>query len=77
MIECTERDALYVLDGLLYKADNSMLTLAQMADLLGIAESTLRNNPITISRSLNTPDANGAMIGCLRLEFVRISLQKG
>lgn len=54
-------------------ADNPQLTLAQVADLLGIAESTLRNNLSAISRALDTPNANGAMIECLRLGLVRIS----
>jgi DNA-binding NarL/FixJ family response regulator len=54
-------------------ADNPHLTLAQVADLLGIAESTLRNNLSAISRTLDTPNANGAMIECLRLGLVRIS----
>ncbi len=54
-------------------ADNPQLTLAQVANLLGIAESTLRNNLSSISRALDTPNANGAMIECLRLGFVRIS----
>lgn len=53
-------------------ADNPQLTLAQVADLLGIAESTLRNNLSAISRALDTPNANGAMIECLRLGLVRI-----
>ena len=54
-------------------ADNPQLTLAQVADLLGIAESTLRNNLSAISRALDTPNANGAMIECLRLGLVQIS----
>lgn len=54
-------------------ADNPQLTLAQVANLLNIAESTLRNNLSTISRALDTPNANGAMIECLRLGLVRIS----
>lgn len=54
-------------------ADNPHLTLAQVADLLGIAESTLRNNLSAISRALDTPNANGAMIECLRLGLVQIS----
>lgn len=54
-------------------ADNPQLTLTQVAELLGIAESTLRNNLSAISRALNTPNINGAMIECLRLGVVRIS----
>lgn len=54
-------------------ADNPQLTLAQVADLLGIAESTLRNNLSAISRALDTPNVNGAMIECLRLGLVQIS----
>ena len=53
-------------------ADNPQLTLAQVADLLGIAESTLRINLSAISRALDTPNANGAMIECLRLGLVQI-----
>jgi two-component system response regulator DegU len=40
-------------------ADNPHLTLAQVADLLGIAESTLRNNLSAISRTLETPSVSG------------------
>lgn len=54
-------------------ADNPQLTLAQVAGLLNIAESTLRNNLSTISRALDTPNVNGAMIECLRLGVVSIS----
>lgn len=54
-------------------ADNPQLTLAQVADLLGIAESTLRNNLSAISRALDTPNASGAIIECLRLGLVQIS----
>lgn len=54
-------------------ADNPQLTLAQIAGLLGIAESTLRNNLSAISQALDTPNANGAMIECLRLGLVQIS----
>lgn len=54
-------------------ADNPHLTLAQVADLLGIAESTLRNNLSAISRSLETPNLNGAMIECVRLGMVQIN----
>ncbi|MBE2222045.1 MAG: response regulator transcription factor [Anaerolineae bacterium] len=54
-------------------ADNPHLTLNQVADLLGIAESTLRNNLSAISRALNTPNANGAMIECVRLGLVMIA----
>ena len=53
-------------------ADNPQLTLAQVANLLGIAESTLRNNLSAIFRTLDTPNVNGAMIECLRLGLVRI-----
>ncbi len=53
-------------------ADNPRLTLTQIAGLLGIAESTLRNNLSAISRSLDTPNANGAMIECLRLGLIQI-----
>lgn len=53
-------------------ADNPHLTLTQVADLLGIAESTLRNNLSAISRALDTPGLNGAMIECLRLGVVQI-----
>lgn len=54
-------------------ADNPQLTLAQVAGLLNIAESTLRNNLSAISRALDTPNVNGAMIECLRLGLVQIS----
>lgn len=54
-------------------ADNPHLTLSQVAGLLGIAESTLRNNLSAISRSLETPNLNGAMIECLRLGMVQIN----
>jgi DNA-binding NarL/FixJ family response regulator len=54
-------------------ADNPQLTLAQVADQLGIAESTLRNNLSAVSRALDTPNVNGAMIECLRLGLVQIS----
>lgn len=54
-------------------ADNPQLTLNQVADLLGIAESTLRNNLSAISRALNTPNANGAMVECVRLGLVMIA----
>ena len=54
-------------------ADNPHLTLAQVADLLGIAESTLRNNLSAISRTLDTPNVNGAMIECLRMGLVQIN----
>jgi len=53
-------------------ADNPHLTLAQVADLLGIAESTLRNNLSAISRTLETPSVSGSMIECLRLGVVKI-----
>ena len=54
-------------------ADNPQLTTPQVADLLGIAESTLRNNLSTIFRALDMPGLNGAMIECLRLGLVQIS----
>lgn len=53
-------------------ADNPQLTLTQIAELLGIAESTLRNNLSAISRALNTPSVNGALIECVRLQIVHI-----
>lgn len=53
-------------------ADNPRLTLTQVANHLGIAESTLRNNLSAISRALDTPNLNGAMIECLRLGLVRL-----
>lgn len=53
-------------------ADNPQLTLIQIAQLLGIAESTLRNNLSAISRTLDTPNVNGAMIECLRLGLVQV-----
>ena len=54
-------------------ADNPQLTLGQVAGLLNIAESTLRNNLSAISQALNTPNINGAMIECLRLGLVQIN----
>lgn len=54
-------------------ADNPQLTLGQVAGLLNIAESTLRNNLSAISQALNTPNVNGAMIECLRLGLVQIN----
>ena len=54
-------------------ADNPQMTLAQVADLLGIAESTLRNNLSAISRALDTPNVNGAMIECLRIGLIQIT----
>jgi DNA-binding NarL/FixJ family response regulator len=54
-------------------ADNPQLTLAQVAGLLGIAESTLRNNLSAIFRALDTPNINGAMVECLRLGLVQIN----
>jgi DNA-binding NarL/FixJ family response regulator len=54
-------------------ADNTQLTQVQIAGLLGIAESTLRNNLSSIFRALDTPNLNGAMIECLRLGLVRLS----
>lgn len=61
--------------GFMLKDDamNSCAALAQVADLLSIAESTLRNNLSAISRALDTPNANGAMIECLRLGLVQIN----
>lgn len=53
-------------------ADNPQLTLTQVAGLLSIAESTLRNNLSAISRALDTPNANGAMVECVRLGLVTI-----
>lgn len=53
-------------------ADNPQLTLSQISNLMGIAESTLRNNLSAISRALDTPNVNGAMIECLRLGVVQI-----
>jgi len=53
-------------------ADNPQLTLNQVADLLGIAESTLRNNLSAISRALDTPSLNGAMIECLRIGLINV-----
>ena len=54
-------------------ADNPQFTAAQVADVLGIAESTLRNNLSAVSRALGTPNTNGAMIECLRLGLVQIT----
>lgn len=53
-------------------ADNPHLTITQVADLLGIAESTLRNNLSAVFRTLDTPSLNGALVECLRLGFVQI-----
>lgn len=53
-------------------ADNPHLSLTQVANMLGIAESTLRNNLSAVSRALNTPNINGAMIECVRLGMVKI-----
>ncbi len=54
-------------------ADNPHLTLAEVAKkLLGIAESTLRNNLSAISRTLETPSVSGSMIECVRLGVVKI-----
>lgn len=53
-------------------ADNPHLTVAQIAELLGIAESTLRNNLSAISRTLATSSLSGALIECLRLGVVKI-----
>lgn len=53
-------------------ADNPHLTLAQVAGLLGIAESTLRNNLSAISQTMGTPNMNGAMVECLRLGLVQV-----
>ncbi|HID54387.1 MAG TPA: response regulator transcription factor [Anaerolineae bacterium] len=57
-------------------ADNPQFTPVQVADLLGIAESTLRNNLSAISRALDTPSTNGAMIECLRLGLVQITQER-
>ncbi|MCL4266108.1 MAG: response regulator transcription factor [Anaerolineae bacterium] len=54
-------------------ADNPHLTIAQVANLLGIAESTLRNNLSTVFRALDTPSVSGAMVECLRLGLVQIN----
>lgn len=54
-------------------ADNPHLTIAQVAAVLGIAESTLRNNLSAISRALDTSGLNGALVECLRLGLVHIS----
>ena len=54
-------------------ADNPHLTLAEVAKLMGIAESTLRNNLSAISRTLETPSVSGSMIECVRLGVVKIS----
>ncbi|MBX3061112.1 MAG: response regulator transcription factor [Anaerolineae bacterium] len=54
-------------------ADNPHLTIAQVADLLGIAESTLRNNLSTVFRALDTPGLNGALVECLRMGLVQIN----
>lgn len=54
-------------------ADNPQLTLAQVAGLLNIAESTLRNNLSAISQALDTPNSNGAMVECVRLGLVKIT----
>lgn len=53
-------------------ADNPNLTVAQIAEMLGIAESTLRNNLSAISRTLATSSLSGALIECLRLGVVKI-----
>lgn len=53
-------------------ADNPHLTLVQVAKLMGIAESTLRNNLSAISRTLETPSLSGSIIECLRLGVVKI-----
>ncbi|HRQ42711.1 MAG TPA: hypothetical protein PLD25_32765, partial [Chloroflexota bacterium] len=54
-------------------ADNPHLTISQIADLLGIAESTLRNNLSAVFRTLDTPSLNGALVECLRLGLVQIN----
>ncbi len=54
-------------------ADNPHLTIAQVANLLGIAESTLRNNLSAVFRTLDTPGLNGALVECLRLGLVQIN----
>jgi len=53
-------------------ADNPHLSVAQIAELLGIAESTLRNNLSAISRTLATSSLSGALIECLRLGVIKI-----
>lgn len=54
-------------------ADNPHLTIAQVAALLGIAESTLRNNLSAVFHTLDTPNLNGALVECLRLGLVQIN----
>jgi two-component system response regulator DegU len=54
-------------------ADHPKTALPQIADHLGIAESTLRNNLSAINRALNTQNLNGSMIECLRLGLVQLS----
>jgi DNA-binding NarL/FixJ family response regulator len=53
-------------------ADDPRLTLVQVADRLGIAESTLRNNLSAVSRALDTPSLNRAMIECLRIVLINV-----
>lgn len=53
-------------------ADNPHLTVMQIAEMLSIAESTLRNNLSAVSRALEMPHLNGAMIACVRLGVVQI-----
>ena len=55
-------------------ADNPHLTVTQTAELLGVAESTLRNNLSAVSRALDTPSLNGAILECLRLGLVQIGV---
>lgn len=52
--------------------DNSQATIPEIADLLGIAESTLRNNLSSIFRTLGVPNLCGAVLECLRLGLVDI-----
>jgi two-component system response regulator DegU len=54
-------------------ADHPKIALPQIANHLGIAESTLRNNLSAINRALNTQNLNGSMIECLRLGLVQLS----
>jgi len=52
--------------------DNSQATIPEIASLLGIAESTLRNNLSGIFRTLGVPNLCGAVLECLRLGLVDI-----
>jgi DNA-binding NarL/FixJ family response regulator len=53
-------------------ADNPQLTLPEIAVLLNMAESTLRNNLNQIADTLDTPHIAGAMAACLRLGVVQV-----